>query len=384
LLNFDAGGQDAAMKMEPHMRTRTLAVVSILLCSTLAFAEDGFRGLGGVNSGGFRSAANGVSGDGSRVVGVSGNGAGFDGVMWMPGEVVLLGDLPGGTSVTVATGISPKGAFVVGQSGSANGSEALLWFKGGMKGLGDLPGPGAFASRATAVSSDGEVVVGLSQRPQSQHGYNAWRWTRATGMVDIGDLPGGDPHGIANDVSADGSVVVGSSSSSAGNEGFVWRAATGMIGIGDLPGGLFGSSAQGISADGTVVVGYGTGPAGAEAIRWTEEYGMVGLGDLPGGNLSSAASAASAHGNVIVGTGSTAEGYEAFLWTPSLGMVSLKQYLLDHGVTEVAGWTLSFANDVSLDGRTIVGNGINPSLENEAWVATIEPGAFPQESQESE
>jgi probable HAF family extracellular repeat protein len=241
-----------------------------------------------------------------------------------------------------------------------------------MVGLGDLPGPGQFASQALATSADGRVIVGLSQRPQNMHGYNAWRWTPTTGMVDLGDLPGGDPHGIANDVSADGSVVVGASASAGGNEGFIWTVATGMVGIGDLPGGFFGSSAQGISADGTVVVGFGTGAVGSEAIRWTQAGGMVGLGDLPGGNLSSGAVAASADGNVIVGTGSTDDGFEAFLWTPSLGMVSLKQFLLDRGVTNVANWTLTFASDVSADGQTIVGNGVNPNLQNEAWVVTLD------------
>ena len=101
----------------------------------------------------------------------------------------------------------------------------------------------------------------------------------------------------------------------------------------------------------------------------------MGLGDLPGGNFSSAATAVSADGNVIVGSGSSAEGFEAFFWTPSLGMVSLKQYLLDHGVTEVAGWLLTFATDVSADGTTIVGTGFNPSLEFEGWVATIDLGS---------
>jgi probable HAF family extracellular repeat protein len=194
-------------------------------------------------------------------------------------------------------------------------------------------------------------------------------------MVDIGDLPGGDPHGIATDVSADGTVVVGSSSSSNGSEGFIWKAATGMLGIGDLPGGIFTSSADGVSADGTVVVGYGSSQAGSEAIRWTSAGGMTGLGDLPGSNFSSAATAVSADKSVIVGTGSTANGVEAFLWTPSLGMVNLRDFLLDRGVTEVAGWLLTGANAVSADGTTIVGTGLNPDFEVEGWVATIEPVA---------
>lgn len=45
-------------------------------------------------------------------------------------------------------------------------------------------------------------------------------------------------------------------------------------------------------------------------------------------------------------------------------------------MTDVAGWALAFANDVSADGRTIVGNGINPDFQNEGWVATIDLGAI--------
>ena len=47
---------------------------------------------------------------------------------------------------------------------------------------------------------------------------------------------------------------MGASSSFSGSEGFIWTAATGMVGIGDLPGGFFASSAEGVSADGSVVV----------------------------------------------------------------------------------------------------------------------------------
>lgn len=359
-------------KVELQMSARAFTVATVFLCAAWAFPEDSFHGLGGVSSGGFRSAANGVSGTGKIIVGVANNGAALAAVRWTPAGMFGLGDLPGGGSFAAANAVSVTGRAIVGQSESTNGFEAFRWTRSGMMGLGDLPGPGSYASRALAISDAGTVVVGLSQRPQDRHGYNAWRWTQATGMVDLGDLPGGDPHGIANDVSADGSVVVGASSSSAGSEGFIWKAATGMVGIGDLPGGSFGSSAEGVSADGTVVVGSGNGPAGGEAIRWTQAGGMVGLGDLPGGPFSSAATAVSADGNVIVGSGSAADAFEAFLWTPSLGMVSLKQYLLDHGVTEVTGWMLTFATDVSADGRTIVGSGINPAFENEGWVATVD------------
>ena len=52
-------------------------------------------------------------------------------------------------------------------------------------------------------------------------------------------------------------------------------------GLGFLPG-YTGSNATGISADGTVVVGTSIGPNSSQAFRWTAVGGMVGLGFVPG------------------------------------------------------------------------------------------------------
>ena len=66
-------------------------------------------------------------------------------------------------------------------------------------GLGDLPG-GSFSSGASSISADGSVVVGSSavatvlvpgRPPFSQTLSEAFRWTQASGMVGLGDLPGG-------------------------------------------------------------------------------------------------------------------------------------------------------------------------------------------------
>jgi len=51
--------------------------------------------------------------------------------------------------------------------------------------------------------------------------------------------------------------------------------------LGDLAGGDFASDALGVSADGSVVVGSSSSALGfSEPFRWTSEGGMVGLGDL--------------------------------------------------------------------------------------------------------
>jgi probable HAF family extracellular repeat protein len=68
-----------------------------------------------------------------------------------------------------------------------------------------------------------------------------------------------------------------------------------------LPEGIFFSNADDVSADGSVLVGRASSASGAEAFRWTSGGGMVGLGDLPGGGFESTAEAVSADGSTVVG-----------------------------------------------------------------------------------
>ena len=89
-------------------------------------------------------------------------------------------------------------------------------------------------------------------------------------MVGLGDLPGGNISSGANDVSADGNVVVGNSQGASGSEAFVWTQADGMQSLRDLliANGVTGldnwelREADAISADGQWVVGNGTNPSG--------------------------------------------------------------------------------------------------------------------------
>jgi len=132
--------------------------------------------------------------------------------------------------------------------------------------LGDLPG-GLFLSRASGVSADGSVVVGSSVSASS---LEAFRWTPGEGMVGLGFLPGFPTSG-ASAASANGSVVVGTSLGPSEEEAFRWTAAGGLVGLGVLPGGEGGlSSALVVSADGSLVVGVSDSSAGRQAFRWTE------------------------------------------------------------------------------------------------------------------
>src|SRR5262249_37302076 len=195
-------------------------------------------------------------------------------------EFIPLGD-------AIPSAVSADGSVVVGSGGLA-----FRWtYHGGIVGIFDLQGEISGVS-ISDVSSHGSVVAGTGGG-QSGYGYcqQPIRWTPDGGMIGLGDLPGGIFIGHGLGISADGSAVVGWSSSAplpgAGGviEAFRWTANEGMVGLGFLPGGVsVESEAYDASADGSVVVGRSSSASGLfEAFRWTAEGGMVGLGDFPGG-----------------------------------------------------------------------------------------------------
>ena len=95
-----------------------------------------------------------------------------------------------------------------------------------------------------------------------------------------------------------------------------------------LPAGADGGRANGVSGDGSVVVRFN---------------------NFPGGTRSQ----------------------QGYIWTQQTGMLDLQSYLVAHGATGLTGWTLWDPTGISADGRTIVGEGIDPQNHNQAWVATI-------------
>ena len=78
------------------------------------------------------------------------------------------------------------------------------------------------------------------------------------------------PRLSSNDVSAAFSATLRiNSMRSQMNKSRIALLAAGMVGLGDLPGGDFSSIAQDVSDDGSVVVGIGNSASGEEAFRWT-------------------------------------------------------------------------------------------------------------------
>jgi probable HAF family extracellular repeat protein len=352
-------------------------VIALLVFLRPPLLAGSFQGLGDLPGGIFSSYASGVSADGKVVVGTSQSSNGLEAFRWTATNgMVGLGDLAGGSFSSSAAGVSADGTVVVGSGASSSGTEAFRWTQAtGMVGLGDLPG-GPFNSHAYAVSGNGQTVVGDSTSALCPFYGEAFRWTATNGMVGLGDFPGGSADSHANAVSADGSVIVGDSSSSnntvAGvTEAFRWTEGTGMVPLGDFPGGGFSSIAYGVSADGSVVVG--RGHSGVEdPFRWTTATGLVHLGFLPCDTWSTAF-ASSADGSIIVGDPNQGTGDCAFIWDAQDGMRSLHYVLTNDYGLSVTGWQLSHASAITPDGKIIVGYGTNPSGKTEAWLADLTP-----------
>ena len=362
----------------------TAVAVAISWPSSFAFGQEAFfMPLGDLPGGVFSSRAYGVSRDGDVAVGsgdahlpVFGSGNydpnSFRRVMAAPMEQLC----PGGDSdpADEAFGANGDGSVIVGWGNNIFGDlRARRWTQSSnlCSSLGDLPG-GIDESRAFAVSGDGSVVVGFGH---SDLGKQAFRWTAVTGMVGLDDLGGFESQ--ASDVSVTGSFIVGYCKSF-GNvkEACRWTFDGVPGGLGDLPGGIFDSEAFGVSDDGCVIVGQSTSGKGDEAFRWMCSAGMVPLGDLPGGSFSSRALAVSGDGSVVIGRATSDSGAEAFIWDENNGMRSLQSVLESLGI-DLTGWAFKEATDVSADGLTIVGWGINPQNQTEAWKAFLGPGLPP-------
>jgi probable HAF family extracellular repeat protein len=286
-----------------------------------------------------------------------------------------LGSLGGATGESVGLGVSADGSVVVGTSdspGSGVYGEAFRWEQAtGMVGLGVLPG-GDFESTATAVSADGEVVVGRSNSTLAPNGFGeAFRWTAATGMVGLGvQTPGGPT--FANGLSADGSVIAGTASTPQGHEIFRWTEAGGMELLGDLAGSPSPASwGLDSSADGSVLVGW-TDDSEPKALRWTAASGLV---DLAGpGTQGNRVWKVSPDGSVAGGDAfvSGPSSRIATIWDQAHGLRELRQALVESGLAlEIEGWSLEYVAGIASDNLTIVGSGINPAGQYDAFVAEL-------------
>jgi probable HAF family extracellular repeat protein len=328
---------------------RVAVLVAILLAS--AHAADSATAAVIVSVGGLStpddSLIGGVSPDGTVVVGSSVADDRFrHAFAWAGGRMRPLGSSPG-DDLGNALAASALGNVIVG----TRSNNAFRWTEStGLQPLGSL-----VPSRATDISADGSVVVGVA-------GPQAWRWTAADGMVGLGSPPGQIV--IDASVSDDGSTIAGATKgSTAPARAFRWTADGGMQELGGLPPAAQTSGAFDVSADGSVVVGTVGFSSTANAFRWTAEGGMAVLGNAVGG-----ATAVTGDGSAVYGD---LDGLHTFVWDAAHGMRELGPALAaDYGL-DLRGWKLQTVSGVSADGMTIVGDGVNPSGIDDAFVIML-------------
>ena len=165
----------------------------------------------------------------------------------------------GETAYTRANAVNADGSVIVGWQDQLTGDRtAAKWVNGVEEVI--LTASGSFNGEATAVSEDGNSIVG------GNYGYlnqQAWIWQPNTGVQAIGPINQGSL--TALDVSDDGKIVVGFSSNS---RAFIWRKgkeARNLITFlksrgAVVPDGWHLVAASLISADGNTIYGWGFNP----------------------------------------------------------------------------------------------------------------------------
>ncbi|TWT89989.1 hypothetical protein Mal64_03710 [Pseudobythopirellula maris] len=145
-----------------------------------------------------------------------------------------------------------------------------------------------------------------------------------------------------------------------------------MVTLGDLPGGKNSSIAYDVSADGTVVVGESTTDFGREAFIWTAESGMQPLG-IPIVDSYFSIKISGDGSRIVVWSAVDSLGY----WEEGLGAVDLIDHLTNTYGLDFSGWDSLRVHDISDDGNTILGSGRFEEGGNQAWIAHIAPETAP-------
>ena len=288
------------------------------------------------------------------------------------GALDVLNPLPG-FDLTYSPVVSADGSVVAGTVDAVLGTAAgFRWTQStGMTALTGM-------TTSYGISADGSTVVGFDDTASGL----AVRWTAATGVQSLAPFAG-TPLGIfrasvASAATTNGALVFGTVSvqiTSGMNPEyrgtpFVWDAVNGSRIIRELDGSITNNGVSDCTPDGSVLCGF-RGPIIGEPLanrlfRWTATGGYQYF-DFTATQFSNVRPHITADGSVIV----TGFNY----WSQTGGMRLLTSVLNEAGCN-FTGWSGIEAVDVSADGRTIVGNGINPLGQSQGWVATIPaPGA---------
>ncbi|MFT4848752.1 MAG: putative membrane protein [Sediminicola sp.] len=217
----------------------------------------------GSSSGSSASSAWGMSSDGNTVVGLGWVNAGSaHAIKWTAaGGIEDLGSSVSDRS-TRANATNSDGTIIAGwQDASSGFRQGAIWTNGVQSLI--THSNGDRATEAGAISADG---VWASGGQGFSNDYQAWKWSVANGIIDIGPAPTSGWRGAATGLTADGSKTVGFyrpwPAPATFGRGFIHTDLGGMIDLTDLATTL-GNDLQGailalplgISDDGSTVIG---------------------------------------------------------------------------------------------------------------------------------
>ncbi len=290
---------------------------------------------------------------------------------------VLLPNLDGDTYGSFF-GMTPDGAVIVGSSSNGfSDYRAVYWSSDNA--IHDIHPEFEDRSEAFLVSVDGSVIglVGYSDMDEGPETVRSYRWTQTGGAVSLGTLGRGDDESVRmDDMSADGSVLVGTSeiygSVFGSNRAVRWTAADGLEEV--LPDTFVNSSsyAQRVSRDGSVTVGSYRNLAGETRVFRADSVGAVSLTPDLDDTVESVPKedrvdiqfrAMTPTASVIVGqvyAGEDDDEFDsgvAFYWSASSGLISVEEWLVESGVELPEGFEgFDSAEGISDDGTIVVGS----------------------------
>jgi probable HAF family extracellular repeat protein len=160
---------------------------------------------------------------------------------------------------------------------AAQTTHAFVWTQAtGMQDIGTLPG--WEDSYGFAINVKGQVV-GYDRNPHGQTTTTSFRWTESAGSQRL--LALADSNSVAYGVNAAGQVV---GTYQGSTFAYLWSPTAGLQDLGNFGGGL--TIAFAINSSGQVV-GYSATVGGpTHAFLWTQSGGIQDLGTLPGGTYS--------------------------------------------------------------------------------------------------
>jgi hypothetical protein len=260
------------------------------------------------------------------------------------------------------------GVVGISSDGSTIWGENWRWTaNGGYRSLSSIL-PGDF--HVFGCAADGNTITGV-RGTYGVEQLDFFRWTVGDAAPEILPRSVENPEGYFyfNTISGDGSTVGGLARGPNYTSSAVVINSKGVINL--TPTQNQSNLVKDFSTDGSVAVGMEFAPpSSVRAFRWTAAGGMETIGPS-----NSECQACDADGSIVGGSRFIfgVPGLIAWIRIGDAPWTDLKEYLIvEQGLgAELDGWRLESVQDISADGRTIVGSGINPEGCEQGFLVRI-------------